>query len=151
MYKNATKCNKTIGKCVKKAWSIKNYRYIGDVSAGTLELPLMLLSEFLGLYFLARRPIGRTSRGFSRCFAFLSTLDSHTLNHVDDAFCLCMMRRYVLCEQHRLLQWLSPFFSVFQSSPLLIASPVALGRNGTPRACFGWSLLVLACRAPRLY
>jgi hypothetical protein len=97
----------------------------------------MLLPEFLGKYFLARRPIERTSRGFLRCFAFLSTLDSRTLNHVDDAFCLCMMRRYMLCEQRRLLQWLSPSFSVFQSSPLQIASPVAVGRNGTPRACFG--------------
>jgi hypothetical protein len=48
-----------------------------------------------------------------------------------------MMRRYVLYEQRRLLQFLSPFFSVFQSSPLLIASPIALGRNGTPRAFFG--------------
>jgi hypothetical protein len=61
------------------------------------------------------------------------------------------MHHYVLCEQHRLLQWLSPSFSIFQSSPLLIASPVALGRNGIPKACFGWNLLVLAYRAPWLY
>jgi hypothetical protein len=48
-----------------------------------------------------------------------------------------MMHHYVLYEQRRLLQWLSPSFSVFQSSPLLIASPVALGRDGTPKAYFG--------------
>jgi hypothetical protein len=48
-----------------------------------------------------------------------------------------MMRRYMLYEQRRVLQLLSPFFYVFQSSLLLIASPAALGRNGTPRACFG--------------
>jgi hypothetical protein len=71
--------------------------------------------------------------------------------HVDDAYCLYMTRHYVLCEQRRLLQWLSPSFSVFQSSPLLIASPAALGRNGIPKACFGWNLLVLACRAPWLF
>jgi hypothetical protein len=105
--------------------------------AGTLELPLMLLPEFLGKYFLARRAIGRTSQGSLRCFAFLSTLDSHTLIHVNDIFCLCMMHHYVLYEQRRLLQWLSPFFSVFQSFLLLIASPIALRHNGTPRACFG--------------
>jgi hypothetical protein len=61
------------------------------------------------------------------------------------------MHHYVLCEQRRLLQWLSPFFSLFQSSPLLIDLPVALGRNGTTKACFGWNLLVLVYRAPRLY
>jgi hypothetical protein len=61
------------------------------------------------------------------------------------------MHHYVLCEQRRLLQWLSPSFSVFQSFLLLIASPAALGRNGIPKACFGWNLLVLACRAPQLY
>jgi hypothetical protein len=47
-----------------------------------------------------------------------------------------MMHHYMLCEQRRLLQWLSPSFSVFQSSPLLIASPIALGRNGIPKAYF---------------
>jgi hypothetical protein len=47
-----------------------------------------------------------------------------------------MMHHYVLYEQRRLLQWLNPSFSVFQSSPLLIASSIALGRNGTPKACF---------------
>jgi hypothetical protein len=48
-----------------------------------------------------------------------------------------MMHHYVLCEQRRMLQWLNPSFFVFQSSPLLIALPVALGRNGIPKACFG--------------
>jgi hypothetical protein len=33
MHKSATKCNETVGKwCKKQAWSIKNYRYVGDVS-----------------------------------------------------------------------------------------------------------------------
>jgi hypothetical protein len=61
------------------------------------------------------------------------------------------MYRFVLCEQRRLLQWLSPSFSVFKSFLLLITLPAALGRNGIPKACFGWNLLVLACHAPRLY
>jgi hypothetical protein len=73
------------------------------------------------------------------------------LIHVDGAFYLCTTRHYVLCEQRRLLQWLSPSFSVFQSFPSLIASPAALGRNGTPKACLCWNLLVLACRAPQLF
>jgi hypothetical protein len=47
------------------------------------------------------------------------------------------MHHFVLCEQRRLLQWLSPSFSVFQFSPLLIASPAALGRNDIPKAYFG--------------
>jgi hypothetical protein len=46
------------------------------------------------------------------------------------------MHHYVLCEQRRLLQWLSPSFSVFQSSSLLIALPIVLGRNGIPKAYF---------------
>jgi hypothetical protein len=33
MHKNATKCNETLSKwCKKQAWSIKNYRYVSDVS-----------------------------------------------------------------------------------------------------------------------
>jgi hypothetical protein len=62
-----------------------------------------------------------------------------------------MTHHYVLCEQRRLLQWLSPSFSVFESSPLQIASPATLGRNGILKACFCWNLLVLACRALRLF
>jgi hypothetical protein len=48
-----------------------------------------------------------------------------------------MMHHKMLCEQRRLPQWLSPSFSVSQSSLLLIALPVALGHKGTPRAYFG--------------
>jgi hypothetical protein len=47
------------------------------------------------------------------------------------------MHHYMLCEQRRLLQWLSPSFSVFQSFLLLITLPAALGRNGIAKACFG--------------
>jgi hypothetical protein len=47
-----------------------------------------------------------------------------------------MTRRYMLCEQRRLLQWLNLSSSVFQSSPLLVASPAALGRSDTPKAYF---------------
>jgi hypothetical protein len=53
-----------------------------------------------------------------------------------------MMHHFMLCEQRRLLQWLNPFFSVFLFSPLLIASPAALGGNDIPKAYFCWSLLV---------
>jgi hypothetical protein len=76
------------------------------------------------------------SRGFWRYFAFLSTRDFQTLIHVDDAFCLCMTRHYMLYEQRRLLQWLSLFSSVFQSSLSLVALPAALGRSGTLKAYF---------------
>jgi hypothetical protein len=54
------------------------------------------------------------SRGFWKDFAYLSIRGSCTLIRADDVFCrLCMMRRYVLYEQRRLLQWLSLFFSAF--------------------------------------
>jgi hypothetical protein len=61
-----------------------------------------------------------------------------------------MMHQYMLCEQRRLLQWLSPFFSVFQSSLLLIASPVALGYNGTQehvlaRVFWYWRAMLHGC------
>jgi hypothetical protein len=37
MLESATKCNETIGKwCKKQAWSIKNYRYVGDVSSALM-------------------------------------------------------------------------------------------------------------------
>jgi hypothetical protein len=66
----------------------------------------------------------------------MSTQDFHILIHIDNAFCLCMTRHFMLCEQRRLLQWLNPSFSVFQFSPFLIASHAALGGNDTPKACF---------------
>jgi hypothetical protein len=47
-----------------------------------------------------------------------------------------MTHRYVLCEQRRLLQWLSLSSSVFQSYPLLVALPAAFGRSDTAKAYF---------------
>jgi hypothetical protein len=47
-----------------------------------------------------------------------------------------MMRRYMLYEQRRLLQWLSLFSYVFQFFLLLVALTAILGRSGTPKAYF---------------
>jgi hypothetical protein len=61
-----------------------------------------------------------------------------------------MMHRFVLCEQRRLLQWLSLSFSVFQSFLSLITSPAALGRNGIPKAFLAeifwyWRVVLHGC------
>jgi hypothetical protein len=47
-----------------------------------------------------------------------------------------MMRRFVLYEQLRWLQWLNLFFFVSLSSPSLIALLAALGRNDTQKHVF---------------
>jgi hypothetical protein len=61
-----------------------------------------------------------------------------------------MMRRFLLYERLRWLQWLNFSFFVSLSSPLLIALLAALGRNETQKACLCWNLMVLACRALQL-
>jgi hypothetical protein len=77
------------------------------------------------------------SRGFLRDFAYLSIQGSHTLIHVNDAFCCsCMTRRCVLYDKHRLLQWLSLFFSVSPFFLSLVALTAVLGCSGTPKAYF---------------
>jgi hypothetical protein len=77
------------------------------------------------------------SQGFWRDFAYLSIQGSRTLIRADDVFChSCMMRRYMLCEQHHLLQWLSLFSSVLQFFLSLVALTAILGRSGTPKAYF---------------
>jgi hypothetical protein len=92
------------------------------------------------------------SRGFWKGFAFRSTRGFQTLIHVGAAFCyLCMMRRYVLYDKLRLLQWLNLFSFVFQFSLLLVPLIVVLRRNDTLTAYSCLHLLVLARRVPRLF
>jgi hypothetical protein len=103
--------------------------------AGTLELPPVLLWVSLVYCSLAHRLIRKGSRGFWKYFAYLSIQGFRTLNRVDDVFWrLYMMRRYVLCEQRRLLQWLSLFSFVLRFSLSLVASIAALGRSDTQKA-----------------
>jgi hypothetical protein len=75
------------------------------------------------------------SRGFWKDFAYLNIQGFHTLNRVDDVFWhSCMMRRYVLCEQRRLLQWPSIFSFVLQFSLSLVDLTAVLGRSDTQKA-----------------
>jgi hypothetical protein len=72
------------------------------------------------------------------------------LIHVYDAFYLYTTRRYALCKQRRLLQWLSLSSFVFQSSPLLVASPAALRRSDTQKhifagVCWYWRAVLHGC------
>jgi hypothetical protein len=116
-----------------------------------LVLLLMLLRGFLVGCSLARRSIGRTSQDFSKYFACRSTRGCRTLSHVDDfSLRCCIMRRFVLYDQLRWLQWLNLFFFVSLSSPLLIALLATLGRNDTRKACLCCNLTVLVCRVLRL-
>jgi hypothetical protein len=62
-----------------------------------------------------------------------------------------MMRRCVLYDKLRLLQWLNLFSSVFQFSLLLVALTAVLRRNDTLTAYSCLHLLVLARRVPRLF
>jgi hypothetical protein len=61
------------------------------------------------------------------------------------------MRRCVLYEKLRLLQWLNLFFFVFHFSLLLVALIDVLRHNDTLKAYFCLHLLVLACRVLRLF
>jgi hypothetical protein len=75
------------------------------------------------------------SRDFWKDFAYLSIRGFRTLNRVDDIFWRSyMMHRYVLCEQRRLLQWLSLFSFVLQFSLSLVALTAVLGRSDTQKA-----------------
>jgi hypothetical protein len=106
-------------------------------------LPQVLLLVSLVWYCLARRFIGRTSRGFWRGFAFLSIRGFQPLIRADDAFCcLCMMRCCVLYKELRLLQWLNLSFFVFRFFLLLVALIAVLRHNDTLKAYFCLHLLV---------
>jgi hypothetical protein len=61
------------------------------------------------------------------------------------------MRRCVLYEKLRLLQWLNLFFFIFHFSLLLVASTAVLRHNDTLKADFCLHLLVLVRRVPRLF
>jgi hypothetical protein len=75
------------------------------------------------------------SQDFWKDFAYLSIRGFCTLNHVDDVFWRSyMMRHYMLCEQRRLLQWLSLFSFVLQFSLSLVALTPILGRSDTQKA-----------------
>jgi hypothetical protein len=116
-----------------------------------LVLPLVLLQGFLVRCSPTHRPIGKTSRGFWRCFAFLSTQGFRTLNHVDDFFLRWyVMHRFVLCERCCWLRWLSLSFSVYLFCPLLFALPATLGHSDTLGACPCWNWMVLMCHFRQL-
>jgi hypothetical protein len=109
----------------------------------TFVLPQALLLVSLVWYCLARRPIGRTSQGFWRGFAFLSVWGFQLLIHAYGAFCcLYTMRRCMLYEELRLLWWLNLSFFVFRFFLLLVALIVVVRHNGTLTACFCLNLLV---------
>jgi hypothetical protein len=62
-----------------------------------------------------------------------------------------MMRRCVLYEELRLLQWLNLSFFVFRFFLLLVALIAVLRCNDTLKACFCLHLLVWARRVLRLF
>jgi hypothetical protein len=62
-----------------------------------------------------------------------------------------MMRRCVLYEELRLLQWMNLFFFVFRSFLLLVALIAVVRHNDTLKACFCLHLLVWACHVLLLF
>jgi hypothetical protein len=83
------------------------------------------------------------SRGFWRGFAYLCIQGYQLLIRACDAFCYpCVMHCYVLREKPRLLELLTPSFSVLHSFLLLIVVIIFVGRNDTLEVNSGLRLLV---------
>jgi hypothetical protein len=136
----------------KQAWSIKNYRYVWDVSGlqvlvagwiGMLALLWVLLRVFWEWCCLVHhRLIRKMNRGFLRGSSYLCAQYCRPENRAYYVCrCLCVTHCCVLCGKFYLLHSLILTFSFFTFFLFLAASIVDVGHNDILRVPLSLHLL----------